>query len=69
MPEFPASKDFVAHLHTAFKVETPVARELELSEVHDRSNAQLEQFDFHRARISMAAAGNVYAAPSEYGGA
>lgn len=44
MPEFPASKDFVAHLHTAFKVETPVALELELSEVHDRSNAQLEQF-------------------------
>jgi hypothetical protein len=44
MAEFPASKDFVAHLHTAFKIETPAALELELTEVHDRSNAQLEQF-------------------------
>lgn len=44
MQELPASKDFAAHLHTAFKIETPVALELELSAVHDRSNAQLEQF-------------------------
>lgn len=44
MPELPASKDFAAHLHTAFRVETPMALELELAEVTDRSNAQVEQF-------------------------
>jgi hypothetical protein len=44
MPELLASKDFAAHLHTGFKVETPVALELTLAEVTDRSNAQIEQF-------------------------
>jgi hypothetical protein len=44
MPELPASKDFAAHLRTAFRVETPVALELELAEVTEQSNAQVEQF-------------------------
>jgi hypothetical protein len=44
MPELLGSKDFAAHLHTRFKVETPLALELELAEVTDRSNAQIEQF-------------------------
>ncbi len=38
------SKDFAAHLHTAFRIETPLAIELEMAEVTDRSNAQVEQF-------------------------
>jgi hypothetical protein len=44
MAELLASKDFAAHLHTVFKVETPVTLELTLAEVTDRSNAQIEQF-------------------------
>lgn len=44
MPELLGSKDFAAHLHTTFKVETPLALELEMAEVTDRSNAQIEQF-------------------------
>jgi len=44
MPELLASKDFAARLHTAFKIEAPVALELTLAEVNDRSNAQVEQF-------------------------
>jgi len=44
MPELLGSKDFAAHLHTAFRVETPEAIELELAEVTEQSNAQVEQF-------------------------
>jgi hypothetical protein len=36
--------DFAPHLHTRFRVEQPEGFELELTEVADRSNAQLEQF-------------------------
>jgi len=39
-----SSKDFAAHLHTIFRVETPATLELELAEVRDNSNAQIEQF-------------------------
>ena len=44
MAEFVTSSDFVAHLQTVFHVETPIALELELLEVRDRSNAHIEQF-------------------------
>jgi hypothetical protein len=44
MLELLGSKDFAAHLHTTFRVEDPAALELEMTEVTDRSNAQLEQF-------------------------
>jgi|SRR5271170_563154 len=36
--------DFAPHLHTRFRVAQPPGYELELTEVTDRSNAQLEQF-------------------------
>jgi hypothetical protein len=38
------SQDFISHLHTIFKIETPVVLELELNEVSDRSNERIEQF-------------------------
>ena len=38
------SRDFVPHLHTRFRVTQVQDYELELTEVTDRSNAQLEQF-------------------------
>jgi hypothetical protein len=38
------SKDFAARLHTVFRVEEPAVLDLEMTEVVDRSNAQLEQF-------------------------
>jgi hypothetical protein len=44
MAELLRSKDFAAHIHTVFRVETPVALELELTEVNDRSNDKVEQF-------------------------
>jgi hypothetical protein len=44
MPDLPGSKDFAAHLHTVFRVETPIALELQMVEVRDSSNAQVEQF-------------------------
>jgi len=44
MPELLTIKDFVPHLHTIFRVETPTALEFELAEVTDRSNAQIEGF-------------------------
>jgi len=44
MPELLHSKDFVPHIHSKFRVETPAVLELELVEVRDGSNAQLEQF-------------------------
>jgi hypothetical protein len=47
MPERLGSKDFAAHLHTIFRVETPLALELEMAQVEDRSNAQIEQFSVH----------------------
>ena len=42
--ELLTSKDFVPYLHTTFRVEQPVALDLELTGVCDISNAQLEQF-------------------------
>ena len=44
MPVLLRSKDFAAHLHTVFRVETPLVLDLELTEVDDRSNDKLEQF-------------------------
>jgi hypothetical protein len=44
MPELLMSSDFSPHLHTIFRLESPLAVELELAEVEDRSHAQLEQF-------------------------
>ena len=44
MAELLRSRDFAAHLHTVFRVETPVALELELTEVNERSNDKVEQF-------------------------
>jgi len=44
MAEFVTSRDFVAHLHKVFHAEAPLALELELVEVRERSNAQIEQF-------------------------
>jgi hypothetical protein len=44
MPERWTGQDFIPHLHTIFKIETPLALELELKEVSDRSNARIEQF-------------------------
>jgi hypothetical protein len=38
------SEDFIPHLHSIFKIETPADVELELKEVSDRSNARVEQF-------------------------
>jgi hypothetical protein len=38
------SRDFAPHLHTRFRVIQMQDCELELTEVTDRSNAQLEQF-------------------------
>ncbi len=49
MPELLRSKDFVPHLHTIFRVETPAALDLELTEVKDTSNAQVEQFALYFA--------------------
>ncbi len=36
--------DFAPRLHSIFRVETPIALELELAEIDDRSNPQIEQF-------------------------
>jgi len=36
--------DFAPHLHTIFRVETPMALELEMVELKDKSNAHVEQF-------------------------
>src|ERR1700728_460627 len=44
MAETVTSRDFLPYLHTAFRVEAPVAMELELAEVRDFSNSALEQF-------------------------
>jgi hypothetical protein len=44
MAELLGSKDFAAHLHQVFRIETPAILELEMAEVTDRSNAQVEQF-------------------------
>jgi hypothetical protein len=44
MAELLGSKDFAAHLHQVFRVETPTTLELEMTEVKDRSNPQIEQF-------------------------
>ena len=44
MQESLGSRDFAAHLHTTFKIETPLELELEMAEVVDRSNQQVEQF-------------------------
>jgi hypothetical protein len=44
MPELLTSSDFSPHRHTVFKLESPLALELELTEIEDRSHAQLEQF-------------------------
>jgi hypothetical protein len=37
-------KDFIPHLHTIFRIESPAVLELEMVEVKDRSNDRLEQF-------------------------
>lgn len=44
MEALPTSDDYLAHLRTVFHVETPIALDLELVTVTDRSNALLEQF-------------------------
>jgi hypothetical protein len=44
MPELLHVADFVPHLHSTFRVETPIALELELAGIDDLSNAQMEQF-------------------------
>ncbi len=44
MPELLHSADFAGHLHSTFRVETPIALELELAEIDELSNAQVEQF-------------------------
>lgn len=44
MPEPMTREDFLPHVHTIFRVDGPVALELELAEIRDLSNAQLEQF-------------------------
>jgi hypothetical protein len=44
MAELLRSKDFAAHLHKIFRVETPIGLELKLDEVADTSNEQIEQF-------------------------
>jgi hypothetical protein len=38
------SQDFAPHLHTIFRIGSPSAVELELTEVVDRSNARIDQF-------------------------
>ncbi|HEX4007810.1 MAG TPA: hypothetical protein VHX60_16670 [Acidobacteriaceae bacterium] len=42
--ELPTSRSFVPYLHATFRVERPVALDLELTDVRDLSNPQLEQF-------------------------
>jgi hypothetical protein len=44
MPEPLTIEDFVPHIHTIFKIETPVALELELDRIADRSTPQIRQF-------------------------
>ena len=44
MPELLHIGDFAGHLHSTFRVETPIALELELADIEDRSKTQIEQF-------------------------
>ena len=44
MAELLHAADFEAHLHTTFRIQKPIAVELELAEVKDCSNPSMEQF-------------------------
>jgi len=49
MPDILRIADFATHLHSKFRIRTPIELEFELAHVDDHSNEQVEQFSLEFA--------------------